>query len=119
VTAAVFPSAAAMAMVPRQKMGDSKTPMGPFQKTVSAPAIAREYDATVLGPMSATARSFGTSNEGSSRASVETMVGAATQSTGSITRTPAASAFVRKVRAAAKLDASRRESPKDTPWDAM
>src|SRR5579863_273106 len=44
--------ARAMAMVPASNGGDSNTPMGPFQITVFAVAIARAYDSAVRGPMS-------------------------------------------------------------------
>ena len=40
------------AKVPSSKGGTSKTPMGPFQKTVLAPSRARAKASRVLGPMS-------------------------------------------------------------------
>src|SRR4029078_8533351 len=44
--------ASAIAMVPLSNGDVSKTPIGPFQITVCADAIALPYDSAVLGPIS-------------------------------------------------------------------
>ena len=41
-----------MAFVPVAKVGNSKTPMGPFHTIVPAPLVAAQKSSTVLGPMS-------------------------------------------------------------------
>ena len=51
--------ASAIARVPSSNGGVSNTPIGPFQSTVFADAIARAYDSAVRGPMSSIASSAG------------------------------------------------------------
>ena len=51
--------ASAIARVPSSNGGVSNTPIGPFQSTVFADAIARAYDSAVRGPMSNIASSAG------------------------------------------------------------
>ena len=52
VTALVLLRASATALVPTANLGNSNTPMGPFQMTVPASATASQYSLTVSGPMS-------------------------------------------------------------------
>ena len=58
------------ARVPASKGGTSKAPIGPFQKTVPAPAIRLEKLAVVLLPTSSPIQPSGTSTPFSSRVSV-------------------------------------------------
>src|SRR5207247_8847953 len=86
----VYPStpatASATAFVPSAKCGHSKTPIGPFQNTVSASPIAAPNRRRVSGPMSSPSQPSGTSSYGVTRLSASASnASAATTSTGSST----------------------------------
>ena len=94
VTAPLSASALAMAFVPVAKVGNSKTPMGPFHTIVPAPLVAAQKSSTVLGPMSMPIISAGmciaSTTWGSASAANSV---AATVSTGSRNLTPFCFAF--------------------------
>ena len=97
--------ASATARVPDAKRSSSNMPMGPFQKTVPAPAISSANSAALPGPMSRPRQPFGTS-----RPTVRTpspSVSAATTSLGRSTRFSAAS----RRRQCSTWSASSSESP--------
>src|SRR3569833_1420721 len=63
VAALLAATARAMALVPLAKLGNSKTPAGPFQTMVRAREITSSIAATDLGPMSRPCQSAGKSVE--------------------------------------------------------
>ena len=84
----------AMAFVPVAKVGNSKTPMGPFHTIVPAPLVAAQKSSTVLGPMSMPIISAGmciASTTWGSASAANSI--AATVSTGSRSLTPFCLAF--------------------------
>src|SRR6202012_5345388 len=84
VTPLHLATAWATALVPAANGASSNAPIGPFQKTVPAPAINLPYRSEVLCPMSSPIQPSGTSTPSSSRrcASAEKL-SAITMSTGS------------------------------------
>src|SRR6266567_3970957 len=107
--------ASATALVPAAKAGNSKTPTGPFQKTVLASESLRANSSLVRGPISRLSRSAGKSVTGytSCSASAANRV-APTRSTGSTISTPRAAASSSTPLTLAIWSASVRERP--TSW---
>ena len=77
-------TASATAFVPAAKRGHSKTPIGPFQKTVLASAMRAAKRSRVAGPMSSASQPSGTASHGVTSVSASgSNAAAATTSSGS------------------------------------
>ena len=77
-------TASATAFVPSAKRGHSKTPIGPFQKTVRASAMRAANRSRVAGPMSSASQPSGTSSQATTFDSASaSKAAAATTSSGS------------------------------------
>jgi hypothetical protein len=100
--------------VPAAKGSISKTPIGPFHRTVFAPAITSPNRATESGPMSRPMRSAGISSAGTIRVAASgSIAAAATTSTGRWIVTPRR----RACSTAARTLSIRSSSTSDRPTD--
>lgn len=110
----------ATALVPSANSGCSKTPIGPFQKTVAASVIFEAYSLPDAGPMSRPIRSAGMASAATVVASAGALVfrsgnaGATTASTGRTSSTPVFSARSMYSRTAGIWSSWRRDAP--TSW---
>ena len=112
-------TALATARVPASKEGISKTPMGPFQKTLLAMPMASAYSSAVSGPISRPIMSSGiSSTETVARLASLAKASAHTTSTGSSSDTPRSAAFFIISPARSTQSASMSEVPTDLPWAA-
>ena len=98
----------ARSIVPREKAGVSKRPMGPFQNTVFARVTAAPKSSTVFGPTSRAMVPSGTRSTEVVSPVVASRPEATTTSTGRSTSTPLSRARARMVRARGSLSSSIR-----------
>ena len=107
----------ATALVPWANDGISKTPSGPFQKTVFTSASASTMRSWLALPRSTMCHEAGIFSAGSVLYSVPRVTSLATiTSTGSTTRTPFFSAVARIRRASSTRSGSARLLPIALPW---